>query len=77
MATQVKKSRVTHRIVSTKRHTQGYVIDGKNVRRNTAVKMARQGKLNNISVVGNHIQTLPGRRQNLLDLPEKLMPNFA
>ena len=75
--TKVKKCRVTHRITSTKRHTLGYTIDGKNVRRSTAVKLARSGKLNNIIVVGSHIQTLPSRKQKLLDLPEKLMPNFV
>jgi len=77
MATKVKKCRITHRIVSVKRHTLGFVIDGKNCRRSTAVKLAQKGRLNGIHVVGGHIQTLPTRTQKLLDLPEKLMPNFA
>ena len=77
MNTKVKKCRVTHRIVNIKKHTLGFVIDGKNCRRSTAVKLARQGKLNKIGVVGSHIQTHPSRKQKLLDLPEKVMPNFA
>ena len=77
MATAIKKCRVTHRIVSTKRHTLGFIIDGKNCRRSTAVKLARQGKLNGIHVVGEHIQTLPTRKQKLMDLPQKLIPNFG
>lgn len=70
--TRTKKARITRRIVSTKRHTLGFVINGKNCTRETAVKMARQGRLNKIHVVGNHIQTLPERKQKLLDLPEKI-----
>ena len=77
MATKTKKCRVTHRIISVKRHTLGFTIDGKNCRRSTAVKLARQGKLNQIHVVGSHIQTLSSRKQKLMDLPEKLMPSFA
>ena len=77
MATKVRKSRITHRITNVKKNTLGFVIDGKNCRRSTAVKLAKQGKLNKIHVVGSHIQTLPSRKQKLLDLPEKLMPNFV
>ena len=78
MATKVRKSRVTHRICNVRRHTTGFVIDGKMCRRSTAVKLAQQGKLNGIqAVAGRHIQTLPSRTQKLYDLPEKVMPNFA
>jgi len=75
--TKTKKCRVTHRLVDVKRHTKGFVIDGKNCRRDTAVALAKRGRLNKIHVVGNHVQTLPTRKQKLLDLPEKVMPKFG
>jgi len=70
--TKANKARITRRLVSVKRHTIGFVINGKNCSRATAVKMAKAGRLNGIHVVGNHIQTLPARKQKLLDLPQKL-----
>ena len=81
MATKTKKCRVTHRITNVQRHTLGFTIDGKNYKLPSVVKFAQQGRLGGIQVVGSHIQTLPadqgGRKQKLLDLPEKVMPNFA
>ena len=77
MATATKKSRITHRICNVKKHTLGYVIDGKNCRRSTAVNLAKQGRLEDVQVVGDHIQVRPtSKRRRLLDLPEKLMRNF-
>ena len=70
---KTKKSRITHRLVSVKRHTLGFRVDGKDCNRAATVKMAKQGKLNNIHVVGNHIQALPIRKQKLLDLPQVIM----
>ena len=67
--------RITHRICDVRRHTLGFVIDGKICTRSMAVKFARQGKLNEVHVVGKHIQTTPRRKQKLLNLPEKVCRN--
>ena len=71
--TKTKKCRVTHRVTDVKRHTKFFVIDGKVTTRAQAVRLAKQGLLNNIHVVGRHIQTLPSRKQKLLDLPIKIV----
>ena len=70
--TNVKnKKRITRRIVSTKRHTTGYVISGKTFTVPQVCKMAATGKISGVRVVGNHIQAVPGRKR-LTDLPETI-----
>ena len=60
--------RISRRLVSTKRHTTGYVIDGKKYSVREATRLARQGRVSGVRVVGNHIQALKSRRR-LSDLP--------
>ena len=66
------KSRITKRITNVKRHTTGYVIDGKERSVSQAVKMARQNQVYGVRVVSNHLQTPPGSRRKLLDLPVRV-----
>lgn len=61
------KKRITRRVVNSKRHTTHYVISGRRISVGYAVRMARQGRLAGVRVVGNHIQAAPGCRPlNLL-----------
>jgi hypothetical protein len=67
---------VQYRIVNTRRHTIGYKLGNKLRSRAEAVSLARQGKVNDVTVRrgGNdemHIVSLPGS-QNLTDLPERV-----
>jgi len=62
------KLRITRRVANVKRHTKGYVIGGKTFTVNSARKMAAQGRIAGVRVVGKHIQAVPGRRR-LTDLP--------
>lgn len=64
--------KITHRVVSVKRHTLGYVINSRNYTVSQARKFAQQGRLSGVRVVGNHIQSIPGRRGPLSNLPLKL-----
>ena len=64
--------RISRRIVNSKRHTQGFVINGKSYSRAAAVKMARKGQLAGVQVVGNHLQATPGASRRLTDLPVDL-----
>lgn len=74
MQKTTKHVRVTHRITNSKRHTLGFVIDGKNVSRKDTVALARQGRIRGVVAVGNHhVQSLPTRKQKLYDLPEKVV----
>lgn len=68
----MNKMSVTERVVSVKKHTIGYVINGEEYTRNQAVKLARSGKVRNVRVVsassGSYLQgdglslsTLPSR----------------
>lgn len=63
--------RITKRVVSTKRHTQGYMIDGKFVSTAEARRLASQGRISGVRVVGRHIQSQQGRRR-LSDLPTEV-----
>jgi len=73
VAKQNRKMRVTKRIVNTKRHTKGYVIDGRDLPTKVALELAEEGRLNGIVRVGNHLQAAPGsRRRRLLDLPVRI-----
>lgn len=78
-ATQTPRPlKVTKRIVNVKRHTVGYVIDGKSYNltrmsdRRTVLSMARNGRISGVRAVGNHIQAMPGRRK-LSSLPKSIM----
>lgn len=55
--------RITKRLVNTKRHTVGYVINGKKYTVAKARHFATQGRIHGVRVVGNHIQSIPGRRK--------------
>lgn len=59
---------MSRRLVNTKRHTTGYVIGGRKTSVAQARKLAQQGRLSGIRVVGDHIQSEPGRKR-LSDLP--------
>jgi len=61
--------RITKRIVDARRHTTGYVIEGKEVSVSQARSMAAAGRLRGVQVVGEHIQAVPGRRRRLSTLP--------
>lgn len=65
---------ISERIVTSKRHTAGYVISGKEYTRNQAVKLTRQGKVENARVVrGIEGTYLMGRGfTSLYDLPVRL-----
>lgn len=60
--------KITKRIVDARRHTQGYVVGGKEVSVPQARKMAAAGCLRGVQVVGQHIQSLPGKKR-LSELP--------
>lgn len=60
--------RIAKRIVNSKRHTTGYVIDGKNISVPDVTRLARKNRVHGVHVVGNHIQSMSGRRP-LLSLP--------
>ena len=70
---------ITHRVVSKKRHTKGYLLNnGERVTRSSAVKMARSGMIKGVGIrrgpYGMFIARLPVRPYNqwrtLYDLPE-------
>ena len=65
--------RVQMRRVNTKRHTTGYKIGGKWYTRAEAVKLAKSGKVEGVSVYrgeyGSYIQSLPTSDVRLEDLP--------
>lgn len=65
------KLRISRRLVSTKRHTTGYVINGRAYSVQEATKLARNGRVAGVRVVGNHIQADKGRRR-LIDLPQQI-----
>jgi len=67
-----KKSRITRRVVSSKRHTLGFVLDGNTrVSRAKAISLARNSQLSGVRVVsssqGEYLQSTTSR--NLYDLP--------
>lgn len=55
--------RVTRRILSVKRHTEAYVINGETVSVRQAARLASQGRLMNCRRVANHIQANVGSRR--------------
>lgn len=62
------KLRISRRLVSPKRHTMGYVMNGRVYSVEQATRLARNGQVAGVRVVGNHIQADTGRRR-LTDLP--------
>lgn len=63
-------ARITKRLVSVKRHTQGYLVDGKELSVARTRQLAARGELYGVRVVGKHVQAVPGRRRRLSDLPQ-------
>ena len=77
MATRPKKrasgasctpQKISKRVVSTKRHTVGYMIGDKQVSVAQARQLAQRGSLSGVQVIGQHIQSVPGKTR-LTDLP--------
>jgi hypothetical protein len=64
--------RIQKRLVDVKRHTSGYKIGGKWFTRSQAVSLAKQGKLQGVSIRTRagitYIQSTPGHTM-LYDLP--------
>ena len=58
--------RVSGRVVNGKLHTVGYVINNQHYTVRQAAQMARSGRLQGVRVVGNHIQSVGGRRLSSL-----------
>ena len=66
-----KPWRITSRIVNTKRHTVGYVINGQTYTVKQAARFARAGRIANVRAVGNHVQAETGKR-SLSSLPTRI-----
>ena len=66
-----KGMKVTKRIVDVRRHTTGYVVGGKMQTVAQVRKLAENGRVRGVQVVGNHIQAMPGQPR-LTDLPMKI-----
>lgn len=60
--------KITKRIVDVQRHTQGYIVGGKELSVPQARKLAAAGRIRGVQVVGKHIQSMPGRKR-LSSLP--------
>lgn len=76
MATRA--ARINRRVVSTKRHTVGYVITGgRQVSREEAVSMALKGQLSGVRVIsgptGEYLQSTTVR--SLQELPVTIQSN--
>lgn len=68
----MKTQRITRRVVNTKRHTVGFLLNGSTyVTRSQAVNMARSSRISGVRVVrgsqGTYLQSTTSR--NLYDLP--------
>lgn len=71
-APQSSMIRLTKRVVSSKRHTQGYMAGSRYITTSEARRLASAGRIAGVRVVGNHIQSEIGRRR-LSDLPTQVM----
>ena len=60
--------RISKRLVTTRRHTVGYVVGGKRHTVRQSVQLARRGEIIDVRAVGRHIQSMPGCGR-LSDLP--------
>lgn len=54
--------RITRRFVNTKRHTVGYMVGGQRKTVLQTTKLARQGRIRNVRVVGRHVQANVGAK---------------
>lgn len=54
--------KISRRLVDRKRHTRAYIVGGKRMTVAQATKLASQGKISGVRVVGNHIQSETGRK---------------
>lgn len=64
-----KKITLAKRVTNIKRHTTGYIDrQGRAYTLAQAHRLARQGRISGVRVVGQHLQTSGSRK--LLDLPE-------
>ncbi len=63
--------KISRRVVNTKRHTQGYIVNGKYHNISATTKLARQERIAGVRVVGNHIQAVNGRKR-LSELPVEI-----
>ena len=68
----MKTQRITRRVVNSKRHTVGFLLNGNTyVTRSQAVNMARSSRISGVRVIrssqGTYLQSTTGR--NLYDLP--------
>lgn len=71
-------TRITHRIVNSKRHTLGFVLTGgRQITRSQAIDLASKGKITGVRVSrgsqGRYIQSTSDR--NLYDLPISKSPS--
>ena len=66
-----KRMRITSRVVNARRHTTGYVIGGREYSVMEARRLAENGGLNGVQIVGKHLQACPGSRR-LSDLPTRI-----
>lgn len=63
--------RITQRVVNPKRHTIGYMANRQFYTVTQIRRMAKQGQVAGVRVVGNHVQANPGSRR-LVDLPTEV-----
>jgi hypothetical protein len=75
VATKSRRLRLTKRVVNTKRHTIGYKAAKEFYSTSQITRMAKKGEVAGVRVVGNHIQTPPGARRRLVDLPTEIQSN--
>lgn len=71
-----KSTRITRRIIDSKKHTQGFILQGgRRVSRSEAVTMASSGKISGVRIVngphGSYLQSVGTR--GLYDLPVEQM----
>ena len=71
MATQ-NQMKITRRFVDSKRHTVGYFVGGQRRSVKEVTKLARQGRIRNARIVGNHVQAAIGA-QPFYSLPETIV----
>ena len=63
-----RRMRISRRVVNTRRHTRGYIAGGDFFTVPRITRLAREGVVFGVRVVGRHIQCTTGRRP-LTDLP--------
>jgi len=67
------QNRITGRVVNVKRHTRAYLFGKQRVTRGAVVKMARRGKVADVTAKcgpdGWYVASRPSAEVNLYDLP--------